>query len=62
MVELITYKDMVFLAFLVIALVIEGRRQLRIGIEKGVEGAINSLIEDGFIDVDEKGEITPKNA
>lgn len=62
MVELITYKDMVFLAFLVIALVIEGRRQLRIGIEQGVEGAINSLIKDGYIDVDEKGEITPKKA
>jgi hypothetical protein len=62
MVELITYKDMVFLAFLVIALIIEGRRQFRVGIEAGVEGTINSLVEDGYIDVDEKGEISPKNA
>jgi len=62
MVELLEMKDFAFLALLVLAILIEGRRQLRAGIELGVEATLNSLKNDGFIDIDEKGEITPKKS
>lgn len=62
MVEFLEAKDLAFLALLVVALLFEGRRQLMVGIAMGVEGTLNSLKEDGFIDIDEKGEVLPKKS
>lgn len=62
MVDLITLKDVAFLGLLVVAILVEGRRQLMIGIAAGVEGTINNLKNDGIIDVDSDGEITAKKS
>jgi hypothetical protein len=58
---LIEIKDIVLLLFFGIALYIEHRRGVQLGIEAGVEGTLRNLVEDGTIDVCEKtGEITKK--
>lgn len=57
-------KELAYFIFFVIAMYFSNRSSYedgkRKGIEIGVEGTIDSLIADGFLEVDEEGEISPK--
>jgi len=64
MVELLELKDYFFLAFFGVALYLHGRTRwkdgMREGIDAGVKGTIDSLIQDGLIEEAPDGEIIPK--
>lgn len=67
MTELFDLKDLVYLAFLGVALYLHGHSRwkdgVKTGIEAGIEGTIDNLVKDGYIDYDEKtGEISAKIA
>jgi hypothetical protein len=63
--DLFEAKDLFYLGFLVVALTVTQytawRQGVKVGIEAGVEGTIDSMVRDGYVDYDEKtGEITAK--
>ena len=64
MVELLELKDYCLLAFFAVALYLHGHSRwkdgMREGIDAGVRGTIDSLIEDGLIEEAFDGEIIPK--
>jgi len=63
MTDLLSVKDVFYLAFTIVALYFSNRDSYNSGVLDGIEGCIDGMIKDGYIDYDpETDEISAKKS